>query len=351
MRKLFVLAVAAALLVAFALPAGAGDWSFFGRVHVETYWKDTDNPDTVADTTDLTWRTSDWTNFGANIKVTDKIDGMFEIRSKGTGGAPGEFHSDLTSNAWWGTYAMGPGKLRVGRWWAPTFHPPPVWMLDTVGSPIISVMESGLRYEFPAGPAFIELAGFTPRKGGGLGAYTNNTEATIPRLEAQGSFTFGGVGLKLYGMMDSYDAYDGTTTSAQSMSFDSQGYGAIVSWGMGPIVLQGSYQITTSPYSLVGTNLYESETEAMQLQFTYKMPKVTFNVVYGTEETTNDTPASQASDPRNGLTFSAPIQIAQNFIMRPEISMIDEEDCKDDAGAVSQEEEVLEYGVKWEINF
>ena len=71
MRKLFVLAVAA-LLVAFALPAGAGDFSFFGRVHVETYWTDTDNPGTALDTTDLTWDNSNWSYFGANIKVTDE---------------------------------------------------------------------------------------------------------------------------------------------------------------------------------------------------------------------------------------------------------------------------------------
>ncbi len=345
MKKLFVLAVAAAL-VAFALPAGAGDFSFFGRVHVSTYWEDTDNPGTALDTTNLTWDNSNWSYFGANIKVTDQIDGYFCMRSM-----PGGFLTGLESEGWWGSYKVGPGKLRVGRWWTPTFHPPPVWMLSTVGSPIISVMESGLGYEFAAGPAYLKFYGLMPKKGSGLGVYTNNTEATIPRFELEAAFTFGGVGLKLYGMMDSYDAYDGMTSSAQSMGFDSQGYGVIVSWGMGPIVLQGSYQITTAPYTIIGTSLYDSETEAMQFQFTYKMPKVTFNVVYGVQDITNDTPNSCAADPKSGLALSVPIQIAQNFTMRPEIAMIDNEDKTSDAGAVSEESEILQYGVKWEINF
>ncbi len=345
MRKLFVLAIAAAL-VAFALPAAAGDFSFFGRVHVSTYWQDTDNPEPALDTTDLTWDNSNWSYFGANIKVTDEIDAYFCVRSE-----PGGFLTGLDSEGWWGTYKMGPGKLRVGRWWTPTFHPPPVWMLSTVGSPIISVMESGVGYEFPAGPAYIKLYGLTPKKGSGIAPYTNSAEASIPRLETEVAFTFGGVGLKLYGMMDSYDAYDGTTSSAQSMSFDSTGYGIIVSWGMGPIVLQGSYQITTSPYSIIGTSLYDSETEAMQFQFGYKLPKVTFNVVYGTQDITNDTPGSLADDPKSGWALSVPIQIAQNFVMRPEIALVDDEDSTSNAGVVTEQAETMQYGVKWEINF
>jgi hypothetical protein len=362
MRKLFILA-AAALLVAFALPAGAADFSLYGRMHFDTYYTTTSGPTGTRDTSNLTWDNSNWSNLGANIKVSDKIAGMIEMRSQ-----PGGYNADLHSNAWWGTYAMGPGKLRIGRWWTPLFNPPPFWMVSTVGNAIATAMESYVSYEFGAGPASITVAGLMPYQATlndeTGAAYAANCESSLPKLELKVGLKFGGVSLTLMAGQNSVDCYTANTTGAVSKSVDASVTGLMVQWSGGPITVRGSYMATTSPdfygggppepfptyYDTTTGSIVDAEKTATQVYVTYKISdSMTLNAGYGMEERTQGT----GEDPKNAIMFSLPINITKAFMIRPEVSLLDNDTITaNTAGATAADQgEETKYGVRWVINF
>jgi hypothetical protein len=123
MRKLVVILAAAALVVAFTLPAMAqSEWSFYGNARMWTEYKTFDKANLSAgliganpfsgidDEDELTWELQSNSRVGASVKAGD-IGGRFEY---GTG---------VNVRRLYGTWNFGAGTLLVGQEYTPLFFP------------------------------------------------------------------------------------------------------------------------------------------------------------------------------------------------------------------------------------
>jgi hypothetical protein len=128
MRKLVIVLSAAALVVAFTLPAMAqSEWSFYGNARMWTEYKtfDKNNPSAsvlqygliganpfsgIDDEDELTWELQSNSRVGASVKAGD-IGGRFEY---GTG---------VNLRRLYGTWNFGAGQLLVGQEYTPLFFP------------------------------------------------------------------------------------------------------------------------------------------------------------------------------------------------------------------------------------
>ena len=70
MKKLFVILTALALVWAFAAPAAAVDWNFYGSARMATFWSssETGSGSTKAEESELQWEGQNNSRIGANVK-------------------------------------------------------------------------------------------------------------------------------------------------------------------------------------------------------------------------------------------------------------------------------------------
>jgi predicted porin len=359
MKKFFILLVATALVVAFTLPASAqSEFTLYGSVHMDTMVTDTDNTAAsgLRDTSPLTWdlSTGNWSSFGARIKVDDKISGTIEWRSP----AGGYLGDDLNQAAWTGTYNMGFATLRIGRWWTPSFNPPPAWMVDTVGSPIVTVQEPRIALEnIKLGPVSFQITAMQAGETA-VGGFAT-TEQTMPKFEGRADVNIGPVSLAVLGGYYSYDIYSANTTTAIKKDVDSNFYGAIATLNMGPFQVRGSWitinnpTVYGGPPSTINTtldasnNIIDSDRDIWQAYITYTLnPMISFNLIYGHSEYSQDRNGFSDEDSQKGWAFTVPINITQNFTVRLEYSQLDNED-RVVQGVTTEETEVTKYGARW----
>jgi len=383
MKKFFIVLVATALVVAFTLPASAQtEFTLYGSVHMDTMVTDTDNTGTTRDTSPLTWdlSTGNWSSFGARIKVDEKLSGTIEWRSR-----PGGYLADnLAQSAWTGAYNMGFATLRLGRWWTPSFNPPPAWMVDTVGSPIVTVQEPRIALEnIKLGPVSFQVTAM--RGSGNPGGLYNatfiapvaeniaagqpavssptQTESTMPRFEARADAKFGPVSIAVLGGYYDYDYYSNNTSTATKIDISSNFYGAIGTFNMGPFQGRGSWIHITNPDHYApgpagparvttmldaNNNVIDVDRTIWQVYGTYTLnPMISFNLIYGQSHYEQDVAVGRTDeDDQSGWAFTVPINITQNFTIRLEYSKLDNED-RFINNARTNESEVTKYGARW----
>lgn len=366
MKKFFIILAATALVFAFTLPAAAqSEFTLYGSVHMDTMVTDTEQPAgtapggaTFRDTDPLTWDLSvgNWSSFGARIKVDDKLSGIIEWRSP-----PGGYLADdLNQSAWTGVYNMGFASLRLGRWWMPSFNPPPAWMVDSVGNAIVSVQEPMIALEgMKLGPVMFQIVAAragTTAIGGGV------AEQTMPKLEARADMNFGPISLALLGGYYSEDVYSSALTTAISRDVDSNFWGAIGSFSTGPFFFRASYVSITNPTVYGGppgaagqiaaqfdanNNLVDADRDLWQAYITYTLnPMISFNLCYGESSYEQDIGGFNNKDDQSGWFFTVPINITKNFTVRLEYSDVDNEDFYV-AGVRTDEADVTKYGARW----
>jgi len=368
MKKFLILIVSAVFLVAFAMPAAAqSEFNLYGQVHLDTMVTKTDNPAATGlrDTSPLTWDLSNWSRFGAIIKVDDKIGGMIEWRSFG-----GNYlANDLKQSVWTGTYDMGFATLRVGRMWNISFNPPPVFMVDSVGSPIANVQAPEIRLEkIKLGPVTLAIAA---TEAGELGITGNTatwaapvTEQVMPKLETRADVKFGPVGFSLLGGYYSYDIYSNATTTSLKKDIDTNYWGAIGTFNSGPISLWGSWMsfknadqwsnaaaTIGAAFDATDTNIVDADRDVWQFRASYTLnPMITFNFIYGESKYTQSIGGFNNEDPQKGWAVTVPFTITKNFEIRLEYSYLDNEDRLIN-GVRTEETEVTKYGARWIIYF
>jgi len=384
MKKFFIVLVATALVVAFTLPASAAtEFNFYGSVHMDTLVTDTDDPDPlVRDTSPLTWdlSTGNWSSFGANWRVDENLSGQVEWRS-----GPGEAYipiavggSEMKPYSWTGTYNFGFATLRLGRWWAPSFNPPPAWMVDTVGNAIVTVQEPRIALEnIMVGPVKFQITGMqagetaitqmlnaagnvvaSPIWGGAV------TEQKMPKLEARADVKFGPVAFVAMGGYYSYDMYSNASNTALSKSVDSNFWGAIATLNYGPFAFRASWisisnpgpygagagagnGVITNVFDPADNDIIDVDRDIWQAYATYTLnPMISFNLIYGHQKDKLSGGGVDAEDPTSGWTFTVPINITQNFTVRLEYSKKDYEDFTVD-NVSTDEGDVTKYGVRW----
>ena len=229
-KKVLVLLAAAVFVVAFTAPAFSADWSFYGSSRMQTNWLDRDKEvaGTNFDDTDLTWAQQGNSRIGANVKAGD-IAGRFEY---GTG---------VNVRILWGEWDFGSGKLGIGQNYTPAnfFISNQIFAGDTDMLPyggIYSGRRQMIRFTFGA----FQFAFVNPDAALTL-AGANDTDTTIPKLEARWNHSFGPVFIEFGGLYNSYDEVN--TATDQEIGIDSYILYGGFKYSMGAFYFNGDLYI------------------------------------------------------------------------------------------------------------
>ena len=190
MRKLSVVFVALAMVMAFSVNAMAAQGLFYtekerltvaptkelevyGSVRVQTYWFDKDAESqfpTLFSDDGLAWSLDDGSSrFGVRFK-SGKVGANVEIRPRDQNANSIGGSTNLLRH-WYGSYDMGFGTFIVGQTWTPTFNPicnecllGGGGVLDTYGDMGGSTRKTGLQLHMPvkAINGLIKLAALEP---------------------------------------------------------------------------------------------------------------------------------------------------------------------------------------------
>jgi len=303
MRKLVVILAAAALVVAFTLPAMAqSEWSFYGNARMWTEYKSFDkkNPSSgliganplsgYDDEEELTWELQSNSRVGASVKAGD-IGGRFEY---GTG---------INLRRLYGTWNFGPGELLVGQEYTPLFWPisdqcglgggdcglifwgtvytgrQPELMLTMGGFKValIDPYSSGLLESGGTEAGVVSVPSGTPCPSGsilvaddGTTAYCAvaatapnfdvvDTDQTLPKIEASYTFNLGPAALFIGGGYNTYDVQGvlAGTDQVGDESIDSFVLTAATKMGFGPFYVnaQASWAQNPGSFNLTQDNL------------------------------------------------------------------------------------------------
>jgi hypothetical protein len=299
MRKLSVVFVALAIVMAFSVNAMAAQGLFYtekerltvaptkelevyGSIRVQTYWfdKDAESQSTLFSDDGLNWNMDDGSSrFGVRFK-SGKVGANVEIRPRdqnlnSIGGS-----TNLLRH-WYGSYDMGFGTLIIGQTWTPTFNPicnecllGGGGVLDTYGDMGGSTRKTGLQLHMPVkainglikvaaleptptyNPANAIAVGAAPNAIAATGVFSatpvqgavanwTDVDYTIPALETSIAAAFGPISGMLRGGYNTFKIADITTDRDETIN--SWLVALDATWSMGPFYVRGE--------GYVGTNL------------------------------------------------------------------------------------------------
>jgi hypothetical protein len=229
MKKLFVLFVAAALVVAFTVPAMSADWSFYGSARMETFWFDTDED--AGDDNGVFWVNAANSRLGARVKA-DHITGQVEL---------GLQTGDVYTRIIWGEWNFGGAKLGVGQTYTPTFAPVGNrWfdaneaMLTTGGfyagrKPMLQLAMGGFKF-----------AAITPQGAVLAGDKSGDVDVMLPKLEASYKFKTDAFSIMPYAGYNTFDVENSTEFPG---GYDVTSYvaGLLATMNFGPVYVEGNF--------------------------------------------------------------------------------------------------------------
>jgi hypothetical protein len=409
MRKLIVVLSAAALVLAFTLPAMAqSEWSFYGNARMWLEWADYDkeapsNPGCAGfDDEELTWTLQSNSRIGANVAAGD-IGGRFEY---GTGVnlrllygtwnfGPGTILAgqDYTPVQWiissqcglgggdcgfigWGTYYTGrvpQVKLSMGGFqvalidmgslsnplsdslaadsstlWVPTGDDPP-----TGGTVLVAGTEGDL-YEVPSSDGFSCV----------------DTDATLPEIEAGYTFNFGPGAFFVGGAFHTHDAVGIYENVEKDYSVDAWAIQGGWKLGFGPFYFNGAvwfgqnpgdYGVALAPGMEVISAVYVSDTDSIEdvsawstqlvLGFVVSdMLKLEGGYNYYNGEVDSE-PGISTEQSVGAYYVQASISPVKNVFLIPEIGVIDYGDLEVTGEPNEDLGKATYFGMKFQINF
>jgi hypothetical protein len=112
MKKLFVIFAAVALIWAFAAPASAVDWNFYGSARMATFWtsSETGSGSSKVEESELQWEWQGNSRIGARVKG-ETVSGMFELGLK----ADDASDVDVGTRRLEANWDFGAGTLSVAK--------------------------------------------------------------------------------------------------------------------------------------------------------------------------------------------------------------------------------------------
>ncbi len=343
MKKLSVLFVAAALVVAFTVPAMSADWAFYGSSRMKTFWTDLDED--AGDDAGLAWTLQGNSRIGANVKA-DAISGRFEY---GTG---------VNVRILWGEWNFGAGSLGFGQHYTPTFAP----VGNQAFGEDLSLLDMGGFYIGRKPMAQLKIKGFKlalvePRGARLAGDKSGDVDITLPKLEASYDLKFDKFGLGFFGGYQTYSV----EKSAEVADYDVDSYvvGVTGNFNFGPAYLQAAvhYGQNTGDYgaitvgadnaALVGNTVKDATTLGAAAAVGFKVSDMlSFEGGVGMIATESDVAGAQ-DDEAMVYYIQANISPAKGVYIVPEIGQYDYKD--NTAGA--PEGKQLYFGAKWQVNF
>jgi len=353
MRKLFVLMAAVAFVVAFTLPAAAGEVSISGAAEMNLWFDSvSEEPYIVGDYDD------DDLNFDQDTNSTltfdfknEAVGGKVEMRYGGGSG---------TVRHWYGTYKTGFGTLLFGQTGAPTdvvvegpkrgggaFR----GRISSNRQPMIALWAGGLT-----------VALLKPYIGeSGL---LTDTDTSLPQIEASYNFTAGPVGVTLFA---GYNSYDEVSATDQSYSVDSMAYGGVVSFAAGPATIKAGVYAADNPIegyhtTQDGADMYPAYFDAASntvkdasvlgyaASVAYKVSDtLTFVGGYGYDCSEQDQ-ATTYEDESSAYFIYAIFSLAKGVSIAPEFGMLDHMD-RTEGTSVFEEGDETWYGAEFKIKF
>jgi hypothetical protein len=425
---------AVALLSTAAIPAGAADWEFFGNAIMRTYWESANtesingtpsvnstqivdgNGNAVQFSDDnLQWDRQITGSWGATVQAGD-IGGKINLRI-----LEGSGNVNTTAGNWtefYGTWDFGMGQLLVGQTLGPVnFFPSRQVSLDDFGlvglGGLLSYFKPMIQTTWTLGPGQLKVALLSPETSNPLtnpvttppswqhnstggpvdittwnNATFNDTDPTIPKIEASYQFNFLSHSLWFGGGYQTYDTVSvvnaGGTFSEQSTGIDSYilGFGWLTNWG--PFYFNGSfcygqnndqYQMTfqqgndSAYYDPATNSILDNQSMGFSLIVGWKFnDMLSIEGGYGYLVHTLDanafmnsnavTAADAISDPEDDMSMAylqLPITLAPGMMIIPEITWYDhgsnEISPRAGTGIKDDEGETWYYGAEWKISF
>jgi hypothetical protein len=406
MKKLFVLAVALIVGVAFALPAAAQDkaeWSWYGQARMWTAWEKVDEETIVggaAGSKARAWnpgfglptqddKTIDWqlqTNarLGVNVKWGN-VGGTVEF---GNGGTPVNGSADVaaTFRQFFGTWNFGPGTLIVGKTVTPYFFL--VSGLCGPGGGECNGIGFGSIYAGRRAQLTLQMGGlkvglvepetrFLPlddetlapiaTRAGAVG--TVDIDYKMPRIEASYQFNLGPAGLFVGGLYNNYDVEYGSPLGLREISSKSWALGIGARTAFGPFYANATGQygknvgesgilqnllLTRMVTDVLTGEEEDSDYMAGQLVLGFKvMDSLAFEggVVWNKSETDFLGGGGSVEQSQWVYYVQAQWSPAKNVFIVPEFGIIDNGDLKVTGDPDLDLGKVTWFGVKWQINF
>jgi hypothetical protein len=345
MRKLLILVSAAALVVAFTLPAAA-ETSFYGNVRMWTGWESFDPDVAGQDSVDNTsWMLDTGSSrVGAKFKH-DSVGANVELRPNN-----GSYYRH-----WYGTWNWGGGTLVVGQTWAPTFA--------CVGSQICeggSTGSYGDNWGSLRSPQIaiwlgsLKLAALTPNQvayGGGTAS------GMLPKIEGQYALKAGPAALTIYGGFNSSEEEVGNT----SYDYTSYLFGATAKIGFGAGTLGVNLFTSKNPKEyghvgskaqtaqIAGTDIDEVDSMGFMVDFSYKLSPM-MKIYVGFGQAMHELDVAGTDEITNTMIYvGLPITLAKGVTLTPEIGSITDE--HDTGAATTPAPSTTYYGAYWFIAF
>jgi len=361
MRKLLILVSAVAFVAAFALPAAAADWSFYGSARMTTFMDSVSEEASATgyDDDDLTWNLQGNSRIGANVKTDGPVAGRFEYGHTAATGA--------TLRLLYGTLKVGPGILTVGQGYTPLnwFYSNQVWGGDTDMLPYGGVYD-GRRPMLQYAVKGFKIALVTPNASipaavtaGMPAGVSGDTDTTMPKIEATYGFNAGpaalvvGVGYQTYDVV----AYDATDEEEEGIDSTWAGIGFDVD--VAPAYVKGDVWIGTNSGQFgmwqqgaddwtvnASGDIEDCDSMGYLLVVGFKAtPKINLELGYGFIQHDRDDYATE--DDTSAYYIQMAYSLAKGVSITPEIGVIDYSDSAADTDQGDQ----TYFGAKWQINF
>jgi hypothetical protein len=348
MKKLFVLIAAVAFVVAFTAPAFAAEWSFYGSARIGTFWSDVSEEmgPTGDDDLDLNHSLQSNSRIGANVKVSDNLTGRFEYGHTST----------VNLRILWGEYDFGGFKLGLGQHYTPInwFYSNQVFAGDTDMLPYGGVY-NGRRPMVRGTFGGLEFALVQPNTP--LIGEAEDTDVTIPMLQAKYSFKVAGLALDIAGGYQTYQVVDAADNDEDITSYVAA-IGA--TYNVGPFYIAGNYWMgqnvgnmgmwnVGSPnagYDAGDDKILDSDGYGFLLVAAFTLSDM-LRFEGGWGFTSFDVDNADKKDETQAYYVQATINLAKGVFIVPEIGKIDY--MKDSSG--DKQGDTTYYGLKWQINF
>ena len=348
MKKLFVIFAAIALVGAFALPAAAEDWSFYGSSRMTTFMVSAD--DDAGDDSQTTWDLQGNARIGARVKTGD-VSGRFE------------YGSTPNLRLLYGEWDFGGGKLLVGQAYTPLYiaYSSQAWASDN-GLWGMGDLYGGRNPQIKLKMGGLNVAAL---KNVGQSASGGANETTLPKLELSYNLSLNDFFVDLYGGYQSYTIKGVAPASDEDVVSTAVGIGA--GGNFGPAYVKAAVGITTNPGNAGWTSsgswgkdaAGEDENSAV-FDGTNDNDAISYHIVVGFKASdtmsleagygsaTNEQDVSGAEEDDISSAYAqATINLADGFFIVPEIGMVDY--GQNNKGV--EEGSMTYFGAKWQMNF
>lgn len=362
MKKLFVCALAVAMVFAFTAPTMAADWNFYGSARMATFSNDVDPQTAGVDSdTDTLWALQSNARIGATVSAGD-VGGGFE------------YGSGPNLRKLYGTWNFGAGTLLVGQTYTPIaeFYSNQVWGSDE------DLLGNGMAYHGRKAQIRLTFGGFDvafvqpvtqatliDTSVAGVNTAADN-DTTLPQIVMSYKFATDMFSIKPYLLYATYDYGSAVTSPTQQESVDSLVYGIGGKVNFGPAyvaanVWAGTNAANAGMYMATDGNaivdaatgkIIDNDTLAYAAVVGFKMSDMfTFEGGYGASSSEVDFMGVKVEDTSFSYYINASITLAPGVFIVPEFGIYSLDEVTATGVAPVKEDETTYFGAKWQINF